>query len=350
MLLSALVTPFRGDGGAPDLDLFARLTGFALDHGCDQVLVAGPTGEVGALDGCEWESLLEEAVSAARPHQLMVCLGHGRRDELEARGRLALELGVRDLLVLDAPGSGAASGALRERWHAPLARALPEAQIWPCAAPSLTGTELLPDDLARLREDCANVVGVVDMTGRLARMARVRLLCGADFAVVCGDDPMLRDALVDPAIRADGGCIAACNLAAGSVRHLNDEAQGGSPARARELQDALSPLLGLSCVTVEETLLLHGEALAVPQRLRAPVPVKAALAELGIVAPSWRSPLAAPGPNARARVRGALLACHRHHPGLLAPLAHYFEVDVERRLAGGEPRRDAPAAAATFGA
>jgi 4-hydroxy-tetrahydrodipicolinate synthase len=349
MLVSSLVTPFRGDGATPDLDLFARLTGFALDHGCDQVLVAGPSGEGGSLDAGEWESLLEEAVGAARPHQLMVCLGHGLSSEQLARGRLALQFGVRDLLVLDAPGSGAGSAALRERWYAPLARALPEAQLWPCAAPSLTGTELLPDDLARLREDCANVVGVVDLTGRLARLARLRTLCGDDFSILCGDDAMLRDALVDPAIRADGGCVTACNLAPGAVRRLHDEARGGNPARARELHEALAPLLGLSSFTVEETLLLHGDALAVPQRLRAPVAVKAALAELGIVSPGCRPPLGTPGPNARARVRGALLACHRQNPVLLASLAEYFEVDVERRLASEEPRRGAPPLAASFG-
>jgi dihydrodipicolinate synthase/N-acetylneuraminate lyase len=138
--------------------IFARPAGFALDHGCDQVLVAGPSGEA-ARSTREWESLLEEAVGAARPHQLMVCLGHGLRSEQEARGRQALQFGVRDLLVLDAPGSGAGSAALRERWHAPLARALPDAQIWPCAAPSLTGTELCPEDLAPARR-LPNVVGV----------------------------------------------------------------------------------------------------------------------------------------------------------------------------------------------
>src|SRR6185369_10242567 len=170
----------------------ARLVGFALDHGCDQVLVAGPLGEGDALDDGEWESLLQEAVSAARPPQIL------------ARARLALQLGVRDLLIADAPGHGASSMALRERWHGALARALPEARLWPLAAPGLSGAELLPDDLARLHDEHANVVGIVDATGRLARLARVRALCGADFAILCGDDLMLRDALVDPAIRADG--------------------------------------------------------------------------------------------------------------------------------------------------
>ena len=90
MLVSALVTPFRKDGEGPALDRFARLVGFALDHGCDQVLVAGPLGEGDALDDGEWESLLQEAVSAARPHQILAATGHGRLPQILARARLAL--------------------------------------------------------------------------------------------------------------------------------------------------------------------------------------------------------------------------------------------------------------------
>jgi len=332
MLVSALVTPFRKDGEGPALDRFARLVGFALDHGCDQVLVAGPMGEGDALDDTEWETLLQEAVSAARPHQILAAPGNGRLAEIVARGRLALQLGVRDLLVADAPGHGASSMALRERWHGALARALPEARLWPLAAPGLFGAELLPDDLARLHDEHANVVGVVDASGRLARLSRVRALCGADFAILCGDDAMLRDALVDPAIRADGGVVAACNLAPGAVRRLVDEAREGQPARARELHEALAPLLALGQLTVEEALLLHGEALAVPQRTRGPVPVKTALALLGLGSCACRPPLGPLGPNGEARVRAALVAAHRGHPELLAPLAEYFELDLARRL------------------
>ena len=83
-----------------------------------------------------------------------------------------------------------------------MAAALPEARLIPYAVPGRTGTELLPDDLARLAEDHANVVGVKDATGRLARMTRVRELCGEDFLLLCGDDHLLRDAMIDPAIRA----------------------------------------------------------------------------------------------------------------------------------------------------
>jgi 4-hydroxy-tetrahydrodipicolinate synthase len=339
MLVSSLVTPFSADGGALDLDRLARLVGFALDHGCDRVLVGGPAGEGAALDGCEWEALLEAAVGAARPHQVLAAPGPGRLADVVARGRVALELGVRDLLLADAPASGASSAALREHWHGAVARTLPQAQVWLLTAPSLTGTELLPDDLARLRDDCPNVAGVVDATGRLARMARVRALCGEDFPILCADDLMLRDALVDPAIRADGGVLGACNLAPGSVRRLLDEACRGSPARARELQEALTPLLGLASVTVEETLLLRGAPLAVPQRSRAPVTLKVALAVLGAGPASVRPPLGLPGPAGTARIRAALAQVQRHHPELLAPLAGYFELDLSRLSGPGE--RDA---------
>lgn len=341
MLVSALVTPFAEDGSTLALDRWARLVGFALDHGCDAVVVGGPAGEAAALDDGEWESLLEEAVSAARPHQLLAAPGHGRLADVVARGRLALDLGVRDLLVCDAPGSGASSGALRERWHGAVARALPEARLWPLAAPALAGTELLPDDLARLRDDHPNVAGVVDASGRLARLARVRALCGEDFQVLCGEDLALRDALVDPAIRAQGAVSAACNLAPGAVRRLHDEARAGNPARVREAHAALAPLLGLSTLTEEEPLALRGEILPVPQRARLPVPVKAALALLDVEPATVRPPLGPLGPAGLARVRAALVEAHRRQPSLLAPLAEYFEIDLAARLGAGPRGRDA---------
>jgi hypothetical protein len=84
---------------------------------------------------------------------------------------------------------------------------------------------------------------------------------------------------------------------------------------------------------VEVALLLRGESLAVPQRTRGRVPIKAALALLGLGSCFCRAPLGPLGPNGEARVRAALVAAHRAHPELLAPLAEYFELDLGRRLA-----------------
>jgi 4-hydroxy-tetrahydrodipicolinate synthase len=270
MLATALVTPFR-DG--PDREAYSRLVGFVLEQGAHAVLVAGATGEGASLGEDERDALLDAALGAA-------------------------------------------------------AQALPDARLLPHAAPGRTGTELLPDDLARLAEACSNVVGVLDSTGRLARMERVRALCGERLSLLCGDDVLLRDAMIDPHIRADGGCVATAQLAPAAVRELHDACLALNAVRARELQDALSLLHGLQSVTAEESVTVGGEALLVPQRARNPVPLKSALAMLGLALPVWRAPLAALGPNGAARVRTALRLTDRRHPELLAPLAEAFGVDL----------------------
>ncbi|MGQ0552955.1 MAG: dihydrodipicolinate synthase family protein [Planctomycetota bacterium] len=335
MLVTALVTPFTKGGMAPDLACYARLVRFQLDHGTDQVLVAGTTGEATALSEAERHALLDAALEQARPEQIMLAIGPGALPEVIARGRRALQLGVRDLLLVDAPYSGASSAALRESWHGAVAAALPEARLFPYAVPARTGTELLPDDLARLVEEHPNVVGVKDATGRLARMERVRALCGEDFLLLCGDDALLRDAMIDPHIRAHGGCTVTSNLAPTAMRALHDAAAALQAARARELHDSLQPLFELMGVTAEEQILLRGDVVKVPQRSKNPVPVKAALGLLSVMSGDVRAPLAAMGPASLARVREVLRLVERRQPSPLSALRAAFTPVTALETAAG---------------
>jgi len=332
MLVTALVTPWRDQGATPDLELFTRTVSFSLEHGSGRVLVAGTTGEGGALDESERVALLDAALEGADPDRVMFSIGGGRPDEVLARGRAALTRGVRHLLLADAPYSGASSGALREHWHAPVARGLPDAFLWPYAVPGRTGTELLPDDLARLAEDCPNVVGVKDATGRLARMTRVRDLCGEEFSILCGDDLLLRDALMDPNVRANGGCTVSSNLAPAAVRALTDACLAGDAIRARELHDALTPLFSMVGVTADEELIVRDESLRVPQRSRNPVPIKAALALLGVMDADCRAPLGALGSAGMDVVRAKLRLAHRRDESVFAPLGRAYDCTLDEVL------------------
>jgi len=341
MLVTALVTPFREEGAALDDALVARLVAFQLEHGADRVLVGAVDGEGPSLDEGERLRLLDAALSAGRPGRVLYALGPGRPAELVARGRQALQRGVADLVLADAPYVGASSADLRERWHGPLARALPECRLYAGASPLRAGSELLPDDLARLREECPNLAGVEDGSGRLARMRRVRELCGDDFLILCADDSLLRDAMIDPHIRADGGCSALANLVPAGLAALHDSAAALDAVAARELHDGLLPLFAVVSVTAEEPLLLGGNRLLVPQRSRAAVTLKTALATLGVLPPVWRAPLGPMGAAGASRIAGTLAQIHRSSPALLAPLAAAFGVDLAARLG----RASAPALA-----
>jgi 4-hydroxy-tetrahydrodipicolinate synthase len=339
MLVTALVTPFRDGAVALDLEMLKKLVRFQLGEGVDQVLLGGTTGESGALSDADRRDLLDAALEVATPDQVMSGLGTGRLDDIVARGRDALERGVRSLLLVDCPYSGASSAALRTSWHGPVAAALPESRLYPYAVPGRTGTEMLPDDLARLAEDHPNVVGVKDATGRLARMFRVRELCGEDFILLCGDDPQARDALVDPTIRAHGVCSVVANLVPAVMRRLVDHGRLGEAGPTRLIHESIEPLFDLMCLTATETLEVGGETLSVPQRVRNPVPLKAAFLELGFDLGGCRPPLAGLGPRGRTQVLNVLSRLKRR-PGEdpLAPMLSLLTTAdaavVERELAG----------------
>jgi 4-hydroxy-tetrahydrodipicolinate synthase len=323
MLVTALITPFQDDL-ALDLGALERLVAFQLAQGVTQVLLFGTTGEGATLSDGERTRALDAALSVATPEQLMVSIGPGRPDELAARGREALARGVRDLLLVDCPYARPSSDALRRAWHGPVAQALPEARLFPYAVPSRTGTELLPDDLARLAEDHPNVVGVKDASGRLARMTRVRDLCGDDFVLLCGDDGHLMTAVSDPEIRAHGGCSVASNLAPAAVGALLETARASGGGAALRLHEALTPLFGLVGVQALERIELRGELLEVPQVARNPAPLKSAMSQLGLPGGVCRPPHAPLLPGARERVSALLVDARRRDRTTLQPILSEF--------------------------
>lgn len=334
MLVTALITPFLEDGRRVDLQLVERLVHFQRQQGVDVVLLGGTTGEGSSLTDAESDALLDAALAAAPAEALMVGLGALPLSQVIERGRRALSRGVRNLLLVDCPYSGASSGSLRTAWHGPVAEALPEARLFPYAVPGRTATELLPDDLARLAEDHPNVVGVKDATGRLARMERVRELLGEDFLLLCGDDALLRDAMIDPDIRAQGGFSVIANLVPGAVASLTASARGGDATRARRLHDEIAPLFRLVGITVDEVVTVRGREHTVPQRVRNPVPLKDVLGSMGVLAALCRPPLAPMGPAARVQARRAVLDALSASPELFGPLEATFDVDVRARLGG----------------
>jgi len=332
MLVTALVTPFSDGGTRPDVERYARLVQAQLELGADAVLVAGTTGEGVLLDEVERDALLDAALGAAAPERLVCSIGGGRLPEVVARGRAALARGVRTLLVADCAYIAPSSAALCEAWYGPIAEALPEARLVPYAVPSRTGTELLPDDLARLVQAHPNVVGVKDATGRLARMERVRELCGEGLQLLCGDDALALDALLDPGIRADGVYSVVANVAPRAVRALVEAGRAARPADARRAHEALQELFAIITITVDERRRVGGRFVNVPARSRNPVPIKAALAMLGLAEQTVRPPLAPLGPAGETRLRETLRRVALGRPELLAPLSRAHGVDLDAAL------------------
>ena len=173
--------------------------------------------------------------------------------------------------------------------------------------PGRTGCCLSDHTVARLAE-LPRIIGLKDAAGDATRPARLRPLVGTNFRLLCGED-----ALALPYLAQGGdGCISVTsNVAPGLCRSMFLAWKQGQSVRAQRLARAAAPL----------TTALFRES--------NPVPVKYALALLGLMSPAVRLPLVELSPHLRTELGEVLLRL----------CDEYLECMIGNTLEGGEARR-----------
>ena len=151
--------------------------------------------------------------------------------------------------------------------------------------PSRTACGLADETVARLAE-LPRVIGLKDAAGDATRPARLRPLVGTDFRLLSGDDVL---ALAYFAHGGDGCISVTSNVAPGLCRAMFLAWKYGQSVRAQRLA---RPLAQLTAALFRETN---------------PVPVKHALALLGLMSPAVRLPLVELSDQARAELGEVLL-------------------------------------------
>jgi 4-hydroxy-tetrahydrodipicolinate synthase len=147
-----------------------------------------------------------------------------------------------------------------------------------------TGVNIEPATVKRLAE-IENIIGIKEASGSIAQMAAILNSVPDDFIVLSGDD-----AITLPLIALGGrGVISVVsNEIPGEMAHLGRLAMQGDFAGARDVHRRFHPLMEVNFVESN------------------PIPVKAAMAEMGLLEPVWRLPLVAPKAENQARIRSVL--------------------------------------------
>ncbi len=324
---TAMITPFD-DNGIDEAGL-VRLADFQVQNGISGLLAVGTTGESPTLDWQEHHRVIERYTRQAQGKCLCIA-GTGSNNSREALSatRHAVAAGVDAVLLVDPYYNGPSSLEIRREYVAPIASAFPHTTIIPYVIPGRTGAQLLPEDLAMLFKDHPNVNTVKEATGNLDNMRRTRACCGTEFTILSGDDGLLFDMMADQKIAAAGVISVVSNLAPRAmsdlVRLLVDE----EIAAARKLADALKPLFGLVTVTTQEQS-PHGPVVC---RARNPLALKTLMRLLGMPAGPCRPPLGKMSRGGLEKVLEIARTVQSRNPEILAPLAEFFNVDVESRL------------------
>jgi 4-hydroxy-tetrahydrodipicolinate synthase len=275
----ALVTPFRR--GELDLDGLARVVDRCLAAGVDGLVACGTTGESPVLSDPERADVIRACVARARG-RAKVLAGTGSNDTRKAIAwsRAAEDLGADGLLVVTPYYNKPSQEGLYRHYQAVHdATGLP---IMLYNIPGRTGVAIAPETAARIAS-LPRVLAVKDATGDVDGVTRLRGLCR--LAVMSGEDALTLPLI---AVGAVGVVSAAANVAPAEFVALVRAARAGRMAEALALHDRLHPLI---------------KALFIETN---PVPVKAALAQMGLIADEVRPPLTPLRPEHLAALRAAM--------------------------------------------
>jgi 4-hydroxy-tetrahydrodipicolinate synthase len=279
--LVALVTPMTADE-AVDLPAWQRLIEFHIAQGTAGVVVGGTTGESATLTEVELLQLVREAQAVAAG-RLQVIAGAGLSSTAATVERVWALAPLRpDGLLVVTPGYVKPTQEGLFRHYAAVAAAS-DLPVILYNVPGRTGVDLAPATAGRL----AALPRIVALKEAVAGPARIRELRAAapDLAVLSGDDPTAREAILAGAV---GVISVTANIAPRGIANMVAAARRGDAARAAELDARLAGL--------------HTALFLEPN----PIPAKWALARMGLMGEGIRLPLTPLSAEVQPKVLSAL--------------------------------------------
>jgi 4-hydroxy-tetrahydrodipicolinate synthase len=277
-----MVTPFRQDQSL-DEPALRRLVRRQLDAGVDFLVPCGTTGESPTLTRAEQLRVVEIAIEEARG-RVPVLAGAGGYNTAEVI-ELASELkalGADGILSVTPYYNKPTQEGLYQHY-----RAIAAAVSLPVVLYSVqgrTGVNLEPATVKRLAE-IENIVGIKEASGNIAQMSAILNIVPEQFAVLAGDDAVT---LPLAALGGRGVISVAANEIPAEMTRLVRLCLKNDFSAARQLHRRFLPLLEVNFAESN------------------PIPVKAAMALMGLLEPVWRLPLVAPRPETFARIRAVL--------------------------------------------
>ncbi len=279
---TALVTPFT-TGGALDEAGVRRLARRQIDAGIHFLVPCGTTGETPTLSAAERRRVVALVVEEARG-QVPVLAGAGGYDTREVI-ESALEMasaGADGILSVAPYYNKPTQEGLFQHYQA-IAQAVP-LPIVLYNVPGRTGCNIDVATVVRLSA-VPGIIGVKEASGNVTQMCELRRALPETFLVLSGDD-----ALTLPVMSIGGrGIISvASNEVPAEMARMVELAEAGDFAGARALHHRLLPLMQINFVE------------------SSPIPVKAAMAMMGLVEEVYRLPLVPPSAASRERIGGVL--------------------------------------------
>lgn len=263
----AVVTPFRK--GEIDERAFKELIRFLVEKGVDGIVPCGTTGESPALSHEEHRRLIKLAVQEVRK-RVAVIAGTGSSSTKEAveLTQFAKECGADGTLVV-APYYNKPTPRGLESHYCRLEKIGLPLVIY--NIPSRTGINIPPSLIAKLSR-LNNIVGVKEASGSMDQVSNIIAESKPNFSVLSGDDSLTLPIL---SLGGVGVISVVANILPKETQDLVSSYLAGNIGRAKELHYKLFHLFKAMFIETN------------------PLPIKTAMARLGMIEKEWRLPLEA---------------------------------------------------------
>jgi 4-hydroxy-tetrahydrodipicolinate synthase len=284
--LVALVTPMQPGGGI-DYDAWSSLLEFHLANGTSGVVVAGSTGESATVRDDELGELLKRARSVIGRRMVLIA-NTGTSDTAGScdRARTFSNAGYDlDALLVASPAYVRPTQEGLFRHFSAVAQAS-RVPVLLYNVPGRTAVDVLPATVARLSR-VPKIVGIKEAVGEVARVRELVAGCAAEFRILSGDDLSAREVI---GVGAHGVISVTANVAPRAMSDMVAAALRGDRAGATLVDQRL--------VALHRNLFVESN----------PIPVKWALARMGLMGGALRLPLTELSPEFHAIVTESLFA------------------------------------------
>jgi 4-hydroxy-tetrahydrodipicolinate synthase len=275
---TALVTPFTKTG---DLDEAAvrRLGRRQMDAGIHFLCPCGTTGENPTLTDAERLKVVEILVDEAKGKTpILAGAGGYNTKEIIHLAAAMRRAGAAGLLSVTPYYNRPTQEGLYQHYLA-IADSTP-LPIIVYNVPSRTGTNVEPATLARLAT-IPNIVGVKEASGNISQMCEICRIVPPDFIVLSGDDAVTLPLM---AVGGRGIISVVSNEVPVDMVQMVEAAERGDFASARAIHNRIYALMQVNFVEAN------------------PVPVKTAMAAMGLLEEAYRLPMCPPKPDSRDKI------------------------------------------------
>ena len=279
---TALVTPFT-KSGAVDEERMRALIKYQMNNGVRLLVPCGTTGENPTLTIAEQRRVVEILADEANG-RVPILAGAGGYDTKEVI-HLAAEMkaaGAQGLLSVTPYYNKPSQEGLYQHY-----RAIAESTPLPIVVynvPGRTSVNIEVSTLVRLAA-IRNIVGVKEASGNMTQICEICRAVPSGFLVLSGDDALTLPLM---AVGGRGIISVASNEIPGEMVRMVEAAERGDFAAARAVHARILPLMQINFVEAN------------------PIPVKAAMAAMGLLEEVYRLPMVSPSPESKQKIAAVL--------------------------------------------